>query len=132
MSEWKVSAEYNAFALDLQQVEGGGYAVPGKLKAVAESADTRIEIQVEVTGGRAHARSVSVQREPEVTSVTLREVPIKDVMAEALAVALMRVEVAGAGVALTPVGEPNEAEVNVIKRVVGYVGMGASRKAAAR
>jgi hypothetical protein len=99
----------------------GGYALPDTLTAIGESNDVRVEIAVELADGRAHAQSVTVSRPGGVSSTTLRLVPVRDIMAWALLISLMRIERDGSNVTLTPINDPGDAEVALIKQLVGYV-----------
>jgi len=110
-SKVKIGAEWTMNP-DFVQV-GEGYVVPRRFTASATSADAEVNIDVEVTGGRAHARRVSVSRDPDV--------PIRDVIAWGVIQTLHRVEVIGKLAKLNLVGEPGEVEIAVVKKLVGYV-----------
>jgi hypothetical protein len=119
---WKRVSAPLTFPKDWKLVPvGDQYAVPEAFTAVATSDDARAEVAVVVAAGRAHARSVTLMREPEVTSTTLRSLPVRDVMAWGLLLHLYRMELREGGAKFTPVQDPSEDEIALIAKLVGYV-----------
>lgn len=108
----------------------GGYAVPLAFPVVATSGDLHVEIDVEVVDGRAWVRRASVATEAPrgVTSTTLRDLPLRDLVGQGLRLRLMRIEATDVevtddqtAVEISPIAEWTEEDVEVARRLVGYV-----------
>jgi hypothetical protein len=122
-----VSADWSRKAEDWAWLEGGR-AIPARFTFHAESPQNwTADFEVEVTGGRARTRSVKVTAAgPEgVTSTTMRQVPIRDLVAGVALNYLRRPVVQKDGTTkLRPFTLPETKEVHaVLERVVGYVDM---------
>jgi hypothetical protein len=107
----------------------GGYALPERFNLVAGIKDRtsdviQVEIEVVVAEGRARARKVSVSsdRPLGVGSLTLRAVPIREMMAGGIRGYLHRVELDKEGGASVELVETlDERAREVVQRLVGYV-----------
>jgi hypothetical protein len=102
-----------------------GYAIPRNIITVSASwPDRAVEVDVEVIGGRARTRRLTVSTDqPEgVGSTMLREVPIRDVVASGLRALLARVEFKGTSAKIAPIRDDqfDEADLAALKKLVGY------------
>jgi hypothetical protein len=101
----------------------------GRREATIHDADLgpiKVEIEVEIEGGRAYARSVKVATERDVSSTTLRKVPIRELIAFGLRPTLYRVDLTEKGATLVPLVGPggaglDDSAIGAIKQLVGYL-----------
>ena len=101
----------------------GGYAVPRRIVSTGSKGDLRVTVESEVIDGSAVVGKVTVETDAEggVTQAMLREVPIRDVVANGAKAHLARVEIAGKGARIAPVKTYGEDEAAAISRLVGYL-----------
>lgn len=104
----------------------GGFAIPRSFRMRAAWDDWEVEMAVEVSGGDARARSVTVMtsRPGGVTSTMLRNVPIRDVVASGCRALLARLDISGKSAKISPIRDDafDEEAVLALKKLVGWLG----------
>lgn len=104
---------------------GGGFVLPSPMELNGHVRDgVSSTLLVEVVGGRAHARELTLQTHGEVaglTSTDLRAIQFRNIMAGGLLVHLHRVEFEGLQAKVVPVLERNEVVFEALRRAVGYM-----------
>lgn len=91
----------------------------------------QVELQVAIASGRARTTHVAVSTDAGggVTSTTLRQVPIRDLVATGVRRLLCQVvpEASEATATIVPVRTWGEAEVSATKQLVGYIDVSGAR-----
>jgi len=106
------------------------FAIPEKLDIPADRDGEHLEIRVQIENGRARSRRVLIESSTPggVSATTLRQVPIRNVVATACLSALLKVQTSPDGTVHFMPGPHDAADVDEIRRVVqelvGYVEAG--------
>lgn len=124
---WKISTDPRMPYVFLD----GGYAIPSGFTVTAERGGLQVELRVAIASGRARTTHVAVSTDAGggVTSTTLRQVPIRDLVATGVRRLLCQVvpEASEATATIVPVRTWGEAEVSATKQLVGYIDVSGAR-----